>query len=84
MLQRPNDTAHEDFSEDSLRESRTDSCEGAQAGRTCKPCLMHRRSFLAGSLGLMAGLFCDLPMTASGFGSTAFAAEQEKADILAD
>ena len=87
MLQRPHDTAHEDVSEDSRRESRTDSCEGAPAGRISRLPFMHRRSrrsFLAGSLGLMAGLFCDHALTASGFGSQALAAEQEKADILAD
>ena len=84
MLQRPNDTAHEDVSEDSRRESRTVSCEGAPAGRTSRLPFMHRRSFLAGSLGLMAGLFCDHALTASGFGSTVFAAEEEKADVLAD
>ena len=84
MLQRPHDTAHEDVSEDSRRESRTVSCEGAPAGRTSRLPFMHRRSFLAGSLGLMAGLFCDHALTASGFGSTVFAAEEEKADVLAD
>lgn len=84
MLQRPNDTAHEDVFEDSRRESRTDSSEGVPAGRISRLPFMHRRSFLAGSLGLMAGLFCDHALTASGFGSQALAAEQEKADILAD